>query len=75
MTKLNTLSAIQAELTAPGAMLMKDTRVSIDAYYVLHADGRRVRCNAVADRLTYASRKDGVKFSHRTPLELFYVPR
>lgn len=70
--KLDKLADIKTALSEKGAMLVYDERFSIQSYYVQRADGQRVPCTKVADRLTYGA-KAFVKFSHRDPLTRYYV--
>jgi hypothetical protein len=69
-----TMNEVRNALKVPGAVLVFNDRVGAQAYYV-EVNGQRVRCSHVADRLTWASCKDGVRFTHRTTLERFYAPK
>ena len=69
--KYTTLTQIKSALAQPGAMLVFNERIMVQSYFV-EVEGRRTRCSKTADRLTYGKNKF-VTFSHRTPLERFYV--
>ena len=75
-TKLTNLAAIREALATPGARLVRNARFNPSTkFWVQFADGRRVPCSGVADRLTYgtAKRSPAVKFIERTDLELYYA--
>lgn len=77
MTKpIATLSEIKKILAEPGATLVRNQRHNAyPAFWVERANGQRIACGKVADRLTWGGPKSRVVFDRRGSLEIFYTPR
>lgn len=69
---LKKMKDIQAALAENGAMLIFDEHSGVQAYFVQKPNGQRIRCAAVADRLTWGGPNAKVRFSHREPLVRYY---
>lgn len=74
MNKLTTLAQIREALATPGAMLHANERMGATTWSVQRPGFASIPCALIADRLTWAATKNGVKFSHRTALDRFYAP-
>ena len=69
---LMTMKDIIAALTEENALLIFDERFSVQSYFILRANGQRIRCAKIADRLTWGA-NPRVRFSHRDALTRYYT--
>jgi len=74
MQKLTTLAQMRAALQEEGAVLVRHDSAMCRDFAVQRANGQRIPCTKVADRLTWGP-KAAVKFSHRSPLLITWAPK